>query len=616
MPPRRLILIWSNASDAVTQAQALLAPLPPTQTAWINQPGQGRQTLGRTLAAAVIDANAPLMAEDIGAIAGTLIAGGALILLLPSAPQSGFTQWLINQVARLSWVEHVDGNQPPPPAIRPASVIAESPLSPTPDQQRAIVACRAALQTPGTEPLLITADRGRGKSTALGLMLAAGQWPDARLTGPSRAAVATVIAHAGDYAPTFAPPEDITPSDAPLVVDEAAALPLGLLQRLIRDNPRCVLAGTVHGYEGSGRGVLLRLPAQRLTLNQPVRWTPDDPLEAFIDALLLLKPSPIAVSGYAEDSGIQWVNRSQLLTIPNLLPALWGLLIESHYQTRPRDLQQLIEDPALHIAVAVNAGKLMGVATAREEGGLDRTLADPIWLGQRRPQGHLIAQSLSFHAGLRGASSYHGLRLQRIAVDAAHRRSGIGKQLIAAMQAMAARHRKDWFGTSFSATPELLDFWRATGLEPVRLGHRHDPQGGERAVIMLTGLNTAGKALMTQARTRFALHLPDQIAQAQPPLSPALLQRLTTELPIAEPSAIDQEDLIAFAHGHRQWFDSFGAIQRLARQQHTTVPARVEAALKHPHRLAQLAVENGFSGRRAYLDSLREWTATMINCAP
>lgn len=617
MQPRRLILIHGDHARAVARAQTLLAPLPSDQAQWIDQPGRGRQHLGQTLSAAVIDAHRAFNAEALGAISGTLIAGAALVVLVPPPPHPAFLQRLLRLAAACPWVETLSADAPLPEAIRPHSVLSEPAIQPTADQQKAIQACQMALSAPQACPLLITADRGRGKSTALGLALATGIRPNARLTGPSRAAVAEVIKHAGHYPPKFLAPEDITPRTDPLMIDEAAALPLGLLEKLIRENPCCVLAGTIHGYEGSGRGLELRIPTHRVTLQQPVRWAANDPLEALIDDVLLIKASPPEVAtdqARAEQPIIiKWMHQQQLIDNPDLLAAIFTLLIESHYQTRPRDLQQLLEDPTLKIAGAFTADQLVGVATAKLEGGLDPALAKPIWLGQRRPMGHLIAQSLSFHAGIQGASNLHGLRLQRIAVKSANRRRGIGRQLVAAMQTHAQSLGCDWFGSSFSATPALLDFWASTGLKPVRLGQRFDPHGGARAVIMLNGLSKAGQRLVAQARARFAVHLPDQIKHAQPALTPALAKRLQEDLPKADCTVIDRQDRIAFAIGHRPWLDSVGALQRALPTAAAPPPARVSAALAEPKALAPLAKHYGFTGQREYLKSLREWAATMLN---
>ncbi len=62
-------------------------------------------------------------------------------------------------------------------------------------------------------------------------------------------------------------------------------------------------ATTARGYEGTGRGFLLRFvrwleqrpePVDHLRLDTPIRFAPDDPVERFTFEALLLdaKPSP------------------------------------------------------------------------------------------------------------------------------------------------------------------------------------------------------------------------------------------------------------------------------------------------------------------------------------
>ena len=68
-----------------------------------------------------------------------------------------------------------------------------------------------------------------------------------------------------------------------LIVDEAAAIPGPLLEKLVSRFPRVLLTTTVQGYEGTGRGFLLKFCARfsglrRYTLSTPVRWAAGCPL--------------------------------------------------------------------------------------------------------------------------------------------------------------------------------------------------------------------------------------------------------------------------------------------------------------------------------------------------
>ncbi len=77
-----------------------------------------------------------------------------------------------------------------------------------------------------------------------------------------------------------------------LIVDEAAAIPAPLLRQLVSRFPRTLLTTTVQGYEGTGRGFLLKFCAslphlQSFTLSAPIRWAAGCPLESAISQLLI-----------------------------------------------------------------------------------------------------------------------------------------------------------------------------------------------------------------------------------------------------------------------------------------------------------------------------------------
>ncbi|STQ10133.1 tRNA(Met) cytidine acetyltransferase TmcA [Enterobacter cloacae] len=77
-----------------------------------------------------------------------------------------------------------------------------------------------------------------------------------------------------------------------LIVDEAAAIPGPVLEKLVARFPRVLLTTTVQGYEGTGRGFLLKFCAQfsalqRYTLSTPVRWAAGCPLERVVASALL-----------------------------------------------------------------------------------------------------------------------------------------------------------------------------------------------------------------------------------------------------------------------------------------------------------------------------------------
>lgn len=664
---RRLIWLAGDRADGEAAAARLLPSIPPERLAWVGDGGpdhlnavpcgRSRSLLGKTLEVGVLNAHTGLDPDDLGILAGTIRGGGALVLISPATDDwtmledaacqrwlshgrqpaalgDGFITRLIGWLQATPWVE-----RPRFDSLRPLTLAGVGPdpaiLEPTPDQQQAVDDIAALTRQDEAGVLLLTADRGRGKSTALGLAM--GRQPGrARLTGPSRSAVHTAIEHSGSRPPAFIAPEDVRPDEAVLFIDEAAALPLARVQQLLRDNPRCVLTGTVHGYEGSGHGMTLRLHRWLAGLGrhlvhrhlmQPVRWPDDDRLEALIHRILLLdaEPAPLKATApeapTAGNAPAEAVDPKALAADESALAEAFGLLVGAHYRTRPRDLRQMLDDPDNRIWRIHEHGQTTAVAIVRHEGGLARRLGEAIHQGRRRPRGHLIAQSLAFHAGIPRAPTCRGLRIQRLAVHPHRQRQGLGSDLVAAIGQWAATQGLDWIGASFGSEPDLLAFWWANHVWPVRLGNQADPRSGQPSVIVLKPLSKRGEALYRSARARLAVHLPDQIAAATPALDPAIVAALQRELPSPDEAAIDARDLQAFAHGQRLLLDSHGALARLlarpgcAGNLSDRERRVLDAALASPQDARALSAATGTAGRREAITELRRLTLKLLDNA-
>ena len=148
------------------------------------------------------------------------------------------------------------------------------------DQAAAVAAVERVAHGHARRPLVLTADRGRGKSTVLGIaaarLLMAGL-PRITVVAPHRAAAATLfrhaMAHVGEMPQAvkdvtigagrlcfLSPPTAWRGCQTALAGDgrRAAAIPVSVLAQLLDHHNRMVFASTVHGYEGSGRGFELR----------------------------------------------------------------------------------------------------------------------------------------------------------------------------------------------------------------------------------------------------------------------------------------------------------------------------------------------------------------------
>ncbi len=503
--------------------------------------------LGSETELLIYDAHGGFDADAFGAAAGLIRAGGLLLLLTPPLDQwpaqhdpqaerffksaSGLNRFitrLISIAKRAEGIvlisEHAELPQLAQPDHRETiKTYLKGPCR-TKDQAQAVdTIVKAATQQHGY-PVVLISDRGRGKSSALGI--AAAQLLQSELkriivTGPRLNSVAPVFVHAHRLLSTasqsrglieladarleyIAPDELIaTKPEADLVlVDEAAAIPTPMLTELLTNYQRIVFATTVHGYEGTGRGFALRFNKvldrqtpgwQKLRLQQPIRWGENDPLEQFVFDALLLNAT---IATEADLSGldqstcqIEKVTAEQLIQDERLLSQIFGLLVLAHYRTRPNDLRQLLDSAGLSLHIIRHRQHIVGVALLIEEGGIDEALGKQVYLGQRRLHGHLLPQSLATHAGILDAPQRHYLRIMRIAIHPAVQGRGLGSKLVRHITEHTDTSRFDCIGTSFGVTTDLFRFWQNLDFVPARLGITREHSSGSYSLLMLTAID-------------------------------------------------------------------------------------------------------------------------------
>lgn len=458
----------------------------------------------------------------------------------------------------------------------------------SPDQQRAIEAITRTATGHRHRPLVLTADRGRGKSAALGIAAAQLIKLGKRriiVTAPARTAVDNLFLHAeaelGNREQTAAL-EFIAPDRLSLqslkadlvLVDEAAAIPTPILSKILQDHSRVIFSTTTHGYEGSGQGFALRFVKQlkaqcpdyqALHLEQPIRWAVGDPVEMLVNRLLILDAEPELPDGLLRLAAnqidhIERVDQAQLAGDEEQLRQLFGLLVLAHYRTTPLDLRQLLDGPNLSIYIATHRNTIVATALVADEGeiGIDpddsvaQELIDDIWLGKRRPQGHLLPQTLIAHLGIKEAAPLRYRRIIRIAVHPSLQRKGIGKELMNKISADAATDQIDILGTSYGATGELMQFWRKNHFSPIFIGSHRNASSGTYALSEMNAITTAGSAIVDIAKRRFqnglVAQLRDPLQQLDDDIVCMLLQPQPTEL---EP--YDLGDIKSFVDGNRRY---------------------------------------------------------------
>lgn len=497
-----------------------------------------KNLLGSEFPAIIYDARQGIHLDALAMAAGTLQDGGQLLLLLnhwshlANQPDSDSLRWsgekhAINTPHFIAFLqEKIAKYGFPVYQNTPLNLASPKPQKDrSPDCQRTLEQARLLQQMAEAEEaiLIVTAKRGRGKSALAGLFAKQQltQNQPVILTAPNKSAVNIFNEFAGAEI-TFMPPDELSQnlSDAPqqfadhwLFVDEAAMIPLDILFRLTKAFKRVVLTTTIHSYEGTGRGFLLKFMAKtdrtlrHVELFTPLRWQADDKLEAFIDDLLLCDcedrlPQPPYDEALAEQLQISHCER-----IPHdQIESVYGLLTLAHYRTSPLDLRRLLDAPQQQFYLAHARDSLLGCVWAVPEGGLtDKTLIRQIRRGERRPRGNLVAQMLCFQAGLEEACELRSLRISRIAVQPNWQQQGLGQRLITQMKQQGA---VDFLSVSFGYTPELLVFWQKCGFILMHFSESKEASSGCYSVVALCPLSKEGRLFVQRAEKQFQRNLP------------------------------------------------------------------------------------------------------------
>ncbi len=561
------------------------------------------ERLGQEIDSAIIDVRKGLSANTLGIASGMIRAGGLLILLTPEVdtwatlpnPDNQrflnspyqikdatpyFTQHLIQQWQADSetpaiWLHEAEHHTPNSHITIPNALqaifkqntkILPPPL-PTEDQIQAIQAIDSVAFGHRKRPLVLSADRGRGKTSVLGLaaihclmegkshiVLTASRLAQTKIaftqaTQALSALQATQSIHiitqqvgriefewkGQNKVLEFIAPDQliIEASTADLLmVDEAAHLPTPMLTELLTHHHRMVFATTLHGYEGSGRGFELRFKEtlNRITpdwknrhLKTPIRWAKKDPLETAINHALFLD-----VTGHTSQSLSQReqppvsllmdvsielteIPVANLLTDTQQFHHLFRLLVQAHYQTSPNDLQLLLSAPNLKIVVAKQHEQLIGVVLCVEEGKIMPTT--------KRVHGHLVPQLLVKHYAVSDFLMLSSWRIMRIAVHPEVQREGIGKQLLNHVKHLATQQRIDYLSSSFGAHKTLLPFWFQQNYYPVHVGIKRDKSSGSHNMVVTKALTPMAQQALASIQRAFQTQFPHLLMESLPHFS-------------------------------------------------------------------------------------------------
>ena len=460
--------------------------------------------LGREFRLAVMDCRKNFHGDTFGRLSGCLMGGGVLILLTPdlsclTESNSRFSRRLAKIINNSKdchlWPDANTEHAVDEPRIDSGSVsrISKSFLK---EQEAAVESIIKTVTGERKHPTIIHADRGRGKSAALGIAAARlieRGYSNILLTSHHKHAVENVYHHAELVQPNakesiaFLPPADLIAAHHEcdvLLVDEAASLPLNQLVRLLAMYSRIVFSSTLAGYEGTGQGFALRfIPMVKsqsrgyynITIETPCRWNPGDPLEQLAKTILILDPDVSRdlfenqSSELPEQCTYRFIDRDELIDEPLLLHQVFSLLMLAHYRTRPVDLQFLLDDPDLEIIVGEANSETIAVVCIRYETNTDSETAKRIFEGRRRPGKNLISESLIGQMGVDPESVPSFCRIVRIVTHPGYQNQGIGSELLQYAIACATE-RGYLIATSFAMAESTWPFWIKNRFSAVRVG--------------------------------------------------------------------------------------------------------------------------------------------------
>lgn len=476
---------------------------------------QGKRILGQECQALVVDVDDGFDANSFNAAAGTLCGGGILAICLSDytaeyGPVSYSRAWLRRALGSLIVIPQGKWD-----VQLPVFPVASPRIDVLFDQQHAIKGIVQVVHGRRKRPLVITAHRGRGKTSALGM--AAAELIQQRtmrivVTAPRLDNIEPVFFHLARLLPTgvreqyhfyydssvvqFVAPDELIRFEQSfdlLLVDEAAAIPLAMLTAITERYHRIVFATTVNGYEGCGRGFSLKflnwLKVNRpgfnhIALTQPIRWAVDDPLERWLSDTFLLEYDRLSPMNRQSNQSLSfsWLSNQDLFDHPKLLSEIFAILVNAHYQTTPNDLMLMLDDPDIQLFICSDSIGVVGCIMSVIEGQLDESLILDISLGKRRPKGQLGPVTVCNQLGVSAPARLRSSRILRIAVHPGLHHQGIGSVLL---QAFAQQTEAQFISTSYGVTSELLQFWIKNDFVPVKLGSHRDQSSGCYSMFMI-----------------------------------------------------------------------------------------------------------------------------------
>ncbi len=561
--------------------------------------------LGTTYSFLVMDLTKDLKPNDLGRLVGIVEGGGLVILLTPPwsdwdnhmtifkrnltvpqfpQPRHVFIKWIKRKLMEHRGIGIYDADNkkiikgfkelPKPKASKHRIRIPDKTLFPrkiyehalTQDQVEVIRLMETLYEKPRRgrkRVIVVTADRGRGKSCALGigavglihLLRRIKPHPRILITAPRPANIQSlmmlarrvldslgyeysVIKREGyvielrneRFSIEYWEPINIPKIKGDIVlVDEAAGIHVPMLYKIWESHKRLVFSSTIHGYEGAGRGFsvrfLQRIKKDKKThlleyeMTEPIRYSREDPVEKWqFDALLLdAEPAELTaedLEDIREERLIYTAYRAEELFTrehEDELRQLFGIYVLAHYRNEPDDLGMIADAPH-HIVRAVKTmhGRIVCALQIAYEGGIDDDTARELLRGGRIP-GNIIPDRFLKHLRLKSFAGKKGWRIVRIATHPDVQGRGIGSWALNRVAEEAVEEGLDWVAAGFGVNDQLLRFWVKNDYYPVHISPDRNPVSGEYTLLVVKPLNDETMEIIRKANVEFRVKLAEAL---------------------------------------------------------------------------------------------------------
>jgi tRNA(Met) cytidine acetyltransferase len=355
-----------------------------------------------------------------------------------------------------------------------------------------------------------------------------------------------------------------------VIVDEAAGIDVPVLWRITEGVRYIIFSSTIHGYEGAGRGFSIRflkrleedetIEVEKAHMEEPVRYGKGDPIERWLYDVLLLDAQPAQISEDDVEAIRQgrieflMLDKDRLIENDELLRQFFGIYVLAHYRNRPSDLAILLDMPN-HLAFAARVnGKIVCSLHIAVEGRLDEETIRKISEGYK-PKGQIIPDLILKHYWKFDFPETIGLRIVRIATHPSLMKMGIGTFALLKTVEWASLQGMDWVGSGFGVSPELLRFWTRSGFLPIHITPQRNEISGEHTVIVIKALKPPVDGVVEELNTEFTRrlieYLGDELRDLETETAILLLNSLVREIHTIKPEfgEVERRRMSKYLHG-------------------------------------------------------------------